>query len=98
MLDLNGRTLLCAGNKITEKHLTIFRTWGVSEVTIESSDPCADDQEPELLPQNIAPELLQRLENELESYFQFATADHAVTRELRHYLIMKRARAALQAR
>lgn len=34
--DRSGRVLLRAGAEITERHLNIFRTWGVTEADIES--------------------------------------------------------------
>lgn len=35
---LNGRVLLRAGATLTEKHLRIFRTWGLNEADIEGVD------------------------------------------------------------
>lgn len=35
--DGNGRMLLAAGKKIQEKHLKIFRAWGITEVDVEGS-------------------------------------------------------------
>ena len=34
--ERSGRVLLRAGTEITERHLNIFRTWGVAEADIES--------------------------------------------------------------
>ena len=36
--DRSGRLLLPAGNELTEKHLRIFRTWGVIEADIAGDD------------------------------------------------------------
>lgn len=33
-----GRSLLKAGNTITTKHVKIFKSWGITELSIESSD------------------------------------------------------------
>ncbi|MBF0589219.1 MAG: hypothetical protein HQL53_08830 [Magnetococcales bacterium] len=32
--DLSGRLLLAADSEITDKHLRIFRTWGISEADV----------------------------------------------------------------
>jgi hypothetical protein len=36
--DRSGRMLLPGGNELTEKHLRIFRTWGIIEADIEGDD------------------------------------------------------------
>jgi hypothetical protein len=36
--NLAGRVLLTAGNEITEKHLRVFKIWGVSQVEIRGID------------------------------------------------------------
>lgn len=35
---LNGRILLSAGNVLTEKHLRMFKSWGLTEAAIEGVD------------------------------------------------------------
>ena len=35
---LNGRVLLRAGATLTEQHLKVFRTWGLSEADVEGVD------------------------------------------------------------
>lgn len=36
--DRTGRVLLSKGTTITEKHLSIFKMWGVVDATIENAD------------------------------------------------------------
>ena len=43
VLDRNGRMLLGAGAELNQKHLTIFRTWGVAEADIAGIDYVSDD-------------------------------------------------------
>ena len=53
--ERSGRVLLRAGTEITERHLNIFRTWGVAEADIESMSreeaaaQAARDLDPEVL-------------------------------------------------
>lgn len=37
-IHMNGRVLLCAGICLTEKHLKIFKTWGLTEVYINTGE------------------------------------------------------------
>ena len=43
--DMNGRRLLTAGSNINDKSLQILKTWGISEVTVESGSiaPSSED-------------------------------------------------------
>jgi hypothetical protein len=36
--DRSGRLLLPAGTELTDKHLKIFRTWGISEADIDNGN------------------------------------------------------------
>jgi hypothetical protein len=44
--DRSGRMLLGSGTELTQKHLIIFRTWGVLEVDIAGRGRVAADQVP----------------------------------------------------
>ncbi|MFQ5443371.1 MAG: hypothetical protein ACE5EK_02020, partial [Nitrospinales bacterium] len=35
--DLTGRVLLTSGNAILEKHIKIFKSWGITEVFIKGT-------------------------------------------------------------
>jgi hypothetical protein len=52
--DRGGRILLGAGAEVTEKHLSIFRKWGVAELDIEG----AEGTPPPLEESQIDPEVL----------------------------------------
>jgi len=41
--DRNGRLLLPAGTELSDKHLKIFRTWGVTSADIDGVDESADN-------------------------------------------------------
>ena len=34
-VHMNGRVLLCSGTCLTEKHLKVFKTWGLTEAQIK---------------------------------------------------------------
>ncbi len=42
ILNRYGQTLLTPGVVIEEKHLLMFKTWGIKHITIEGSTPRAD--------------------------------------------------------
>lgn len=77
--DRNGRMLLGAGAELTQKHLTIFRTWGVVEADIAGID-YADDESP--LPSEVDPAALKAAELTLIPLFIHAGTDHPALREL----------------
>ena len=79
VLDRNGRMLLGAGAELNQKHMTIFRTWGVAEVDIAGID-YADNESP--LPAEIDPQALAAAEEALLPYFKHAGTEHPALREL----------------
>lgn len=79
VLDRNGRMLLGAGAELSQKHLTIFRTWGVAEVDIAGIDYA--DSEPSL-PAEIDPQALQAAELSLIPLFSYAGTEHPALKEL----------------
>ena len=79
VLDRNGRMLLGAGAELNQKHLTIFRTWGVVEADIAGID-FADNESP--LPAEIDPGALAAAEEALLPHFQHSGTEHPVLREL----------------
>lgn len=77
--DRNGRMLLGAGAELNQKHLMIFRTWGIVEVDIAGID-YADDEPP--LPAEVDPADLAAAEEALQPLFCHAGIDHPALREL----------------
>lgn len=77
--DRSGRMLLGAGVELTQKHLVIFRTWGVSEADIVGlgSDESADQ-----LPTDVDPEDLAAAEQALASLFRHTDQKHPAIIEL----------------
>lgn len=77
--DRSGRMLLGAGAELTQKHLVIFRTWGVLEADIAGmgSEDAAD-----LIPADIDPQELAAAEQALEPLFRHTNRSHPAIVEL----------------
>lgn len=72
VIDRSGRLLLPSGSELTDKHLQIFRTWGVLEAEVvadsesESEIQAADLMDPERLAQADAMVRPMFVHNDLE--------------------------------
>ena len=87
VLDRNGRMLLGAGAELNQKHLTIFRTWGVTDVDIAGID-YADAEPP--LPAEIDPQALEQAELSLIPLFAHCGTDHPALKELLRLAAIRR--------
>jgi hypothetical protein len=76
--DRSGRMLLGAGAELTQKHLIIFRTWGVLEVDIagRGSDSAAQ------IPADVDPLELVAAEEALVPLFRYTNRNHPAVIEL----------------
>lgn len=81
-MHLTGRILLPKGAELTEKHIKLFKKWGVVEVEIESNE---DIYEKVAVP----PELLAKEEEKLASMMVHVNMEHPLMAEL-HRLLLKR--------
>lgn len=77
--DRSGRMLLGSGAELTQKHLVIFRTWGVLEADIvgHGSDEAVDQ-----IPPDIDSLELAAVEEELAPHFRHTTRGHPAIIEL----------------
>lgn len=91
--DRNGRMLLGAGAELTQKHLVIFRTWGVMEADIAGID-YADDTPS--LPAEIDPAELAAAEEVLLPLFCYTGTDHPALRELLRIAAIRRVQHGLR--
>jgi len=74
-----GRNILGAGNTITLKHIKIFKSWGVTELNIESIDsPSAEESSHG--PESRAE--AHSIEDKIREKFQFNDPCHPVIKEL----------------
>ena len=91
--DRLGRLLLPEAAELTEKHLKIFRTWGIAEVDVVGSPhegsitPCASEEA-------IEPERLARAEANVVPRFVHTDIEHPAIRELMELCIAREARSA----
>ena len=76
--DRSGRMLLGAGAELTQKHLVIFRTWGVLEADIAGQGDEAFDQ----LPADVDPLELAAAELALAPLFRHTNQNHPAISEL----------------
>ncbi|MHB8123042.1 MAG: hypothetical protein ACYDG4_12900 [Desulfuromonadaceae bacterium] len=77
--DRTGRMLLGAGAELTQKHLVIFRTWGVLEADIVGQ---GDDEAASQIPADVDPVELAAAEQELAHLFQHTNRTHPAIAEL----------------
>ncbi len=89
--DRSGRVLLRAGVELTNKHLRILQTWGVTHLHIR------DDQAPEgsnedyaPKPVEISPQRRREIEQEVERLFSHHDPNNPVSASLRHYCLSRR--------
>lgn len=77
--DRSGRMLLGAGAELSQKHLVIFRTWGVLEADIagQGNDEAADQ-----IPADVDPLELAAVELALAPRFRHANRSHPAIIEL----------------
>jgi hypothetical protein len=86
--DRNGRLLLGAGAELTDKHIYIFRTWGVVEVDILGVE--TDDES--LAPSDtIDPDVLAAAAAEVGPLFRHADLAHPCMNQLLRLAVLRKA-------
>ncbi|MCD6273873.1 MAG: HDOD domain-containing protein [Deltaproteobacteria bacterium] len=75
--DIKGRLLLGEGSEIKSCHISIFKKWGITEVTISGE---ADDKEDDKT--GIDFELFERTAKNVKNIFQHAGLSHPFMKEL----------------
>lgn len=81
--DRNGRVLLRAGNVLNSKHLRIFKSWGIAELTVTEAIASNSGSHPSpesTAPADSAPE--NEMEQQLSRLFRFNNRQHPAIREL----------------
>lgn len=77
--DRSGRMLLGGGAELTQKHLVIFRTWGVLEADIEGH---GSDEAVDPIPPDVDSLELAAVEAELRPQFRHTNPEHPAIIEL----------------
>lgn len=84
--DITGRLLLKSGEVIADRHLYIFRSWGVTEADIETAS-----DEPEQPEQPAGdPALLREVEAELKQRFAHTNFEMPFVQELFRLAVARR--------
>jgi hypothetical protein len=86
--DRSGRLLLPSGGELTERHLKIFRTWGVLEADIEG-DNCMEAVQ-DLINEDIDPARLAVAEESVRRIFRFNELEHPAIKELMRLCITRK--------
>ncbi len=87
--DINGRLLFPSGKDISAKHITVFRSWGVTEVDVHGEGP--DEDEP-AINKEINPLLIKRAEEELCIAFLHTDTGNPAVREIFRLSVVRKAR------
>lgn len=74
----NGRVLLRKGNSISDKHIEIFKAWGVTEAEIEG----VSNDDVESAGKQVDPELRKQAGKKLVERFRYMKPQHPFSKEL----------------
>jgi hypothetical protein len=91
--DRSGRLLLPAGNTLNEKHLVIFRTWGVFEADVGGDD--ANETPQPMYSEELDPDLLAAAEKDMARLFSGNDPQHPAIRELMQLCIVRKVKHAV---
>ncbi len=75
--DISGRLLLARGNEIGVNHIRIFKTWGVSEVTVEGPAQGDEKSDP-----GFNSEIFEQVQDTAKTLFRHADLDHPVIKKI----------------
>jgi hypothetical protein len=85
--DRNGRLLLGAGTELTDKHIYIFRTWGVLQADITGMEA---DNNAHTFTNSVDPELWAAAEAEIQPMFRHTDLNHPAIIALLHISILRK--------
>lgn len=87
--DRNGRVLLGAGAALTEKHLKIFKMWGVTDADIRG---VAKEEVVARAVSRLDPQVVNEIEAQMRDRFRHADMSHPFNDELFRILTIRFAR------
>jgi hypothetical protein len=88
--NMDDMLLIPAGCEITQRHIKVLRTWGISEIQIDGGDPSGSTT---LL--KVAPEVLERMSAELRALFWAGDDNGAPQQEIFRLALRQRVRTHL---
>lgn len=89
----NGRKLLPKGAVIEEKHLRIFKAWGVTEANVEGADRADMEAKASEAVEPLALEYAQAI---CDMYFPHDADEHPASREIKRLTMLAMARRIMQ--
>jgi hypothetical protein len=87
--NMDDMLLIPAGAVLTARHIKILRTWGISEIQTDG------EEEGSTTLMTIAPDVLQKMQDELVKLFWDFNANEPVQQEIFKLALRRRARAFL---
>ncbi len=84
--ERGGRMLLKSGVELTEKHLKVFKTWGITRVEVEGEESVTSLQEVI----DAHPELQLEAESAVKEHFMHVDVEHPFFSELIELWIARR--------
>ncbi len=85
----HSQILIRAGTELTDRHLTLLRSWGIVEVTVKGAGPSRNDV---LELQDITPENFAKAENMLRDKFMRASLGDPTMKELFRHCVARKAK------
>lgn len=80
--DRSGRMLLPAGASVTDKHLNVFRTWGITEAHVRGEKDGAEAAAATASLDDLDADLVARARDELTRLFSQTDREHPLMKEL----------------
>ena len=87
--ERSGRVLLRAGTEISDRHMNILKTWGVTEVDVENLTQAEVNAQ---VTQQLDPEALKIAEEQVSHLFCHTDKEHPAMRKLMRISVMKQVR------
>jgi hypothetical protein len=87
--ERSGRVLLRAGTEISDRHMNILKTWGVTEVDVEN---LTQQEVNAQVTQQLDPAALKIAEEQVSYLFSHTDKEHPAMRELMRISVMKQVR------
>jgi hypothetical protein len=85
----HGQILIRAGSALTDRYLTLLRSWGIVEVAVKGEGPSSKDL---LELQDITPENFAKAEALLRDKFARAVPGEPVMKELFRHCVVRKAK------
>ena len=79
-VHLTGRVLLKAGSELTDRHIKMFKSWGLTEAIVENTG--SDGSDEDRVHDEVTNEVFQRAEKTVAELFRYTDLEFPPTAEL----------------